>query len=81
MTKQKLTLSLDRSVVERARRYSERHGTSVSRLVEDFLVRLAPVEDDLDPESLAPTVRRLIGVARGADPSAYREYLEIKYGR
>jgi hypothetical protein len=33
MAKPSLNLSLDESVIERARRYSERHDTSISRLV------------------------------------------------
>ena len=80
MSKRSLNLSLEESVVERAKQYSRRHGTSVSRLVGDFLARL-PGEEGLDPEGLSPTVRRLIGVAAGADESAYRKYLAKKYGR
>jgi hypothetical protein len=32
-----VTLSVDKGVVERARRYAARRGTSVSRLVERYL--------------------------------------------
>jgi hypothetical protein len=36
----KLTLSLDSRVIERAKRYSQKKGTSLSKLVEAFLERL-----------------------------------------
>ena len=80
MSKQSLNLSLEKSVIERAKRYSRRHDTSVSRLVGDFLARL-PADEGVDAEGLSPTVRRLIGAGAGADESAYREYLTKKYGR
>jgi hypothetical protein len=79
MPKRSLNLSLDGAVIERARRYCERHDTSISRLVSDFLSRL-PIEDRLDKESLPPRVRRLVGVAAGADEAAYRRYLIDKHG-
>ena len=81
MAKRSLNLSLDESVIERARRYSERHDTSISRLVNDFLSRLPAEEEGLDMEGLTPTVRRLIGVAAGADEGAYKRYLADKYAR
>ena len=72
-------LSLDFEAVERGERYAELHGTSLSRLVSDFLSRL-PVDED-EPD-LTPTVRRLLGVARGdTDENDYCEYLFRKYGR
>ena len=72
-------LSLDSEAVERGERYSRLHSTSLSRLVSDFLSRLPLDEDQPD---LSPTVRRLLGVAKGGpDVDAYHEYLYEKYGR
>jgi hypothetical protein len=36
-----LTLSADESVIDQARAYAEAHGTTLDRLVQDFLRRLA----------------------------------------
>ncbi len=36
----KLTLSLDGKVIERAKRYSQKKGTSLSKLVEDYFNKL-----------------------------------------
>lgn len=72
-------LSLDPKAVERGERYSELHSTSLSQLVSDFLLRL-PV-DKGEPE-LTPTVRRLLGAAKGGpDEDDYHEYLFQKYGQ
>ena len=80
MARRSLNLSIEEASVKRAQRYSRRHGVSISRLVEDFLVRL-PV-DEADVEELTSDVRRLIGIGAGtADRAAYRRYLLEKYGR
>jgi len=80
MPKRPFNMYLDEASIARAERYSEKHGTSVSKLVDDFLSRLP--EPDAEPsEPLTPTVRRLLGVARhGIDREDYREHLLDKYG-
>ncbi|MEX2374310.1 MAG: DUF6364 family protein [Dehalococcoidia bacterium] len=79
MSKQRLNITVDPDIIERARRYTRRHNTSISRLVTEFLAQL-PTEDEFEA-TLSPTVRRLLGVARGAgDREDYRRHLEEKYG-
>jgi hypothetical protein len=84
MAKTAKNLYLDPGVVEHGERYGRLHGTSLSRLVSDFLraLPLGPARD------LSPAVRRLIGagVPRGREVSAagseeYREHLMEKYGQ
>jgi hypothetical protein len=78
MAKISKKLPLDPKAVERGERYSRLHSTSLSRLVSDFVSQL-PL-DDAEPD-LPPTVRRLLGAARGGpDENDYREYLYQKYG-
>jgi hypothetical protein len=80
MSKQRLNITVDPAVIERARRYTQRHNTSISRLVTEFLSQL-PAEHDSE-ETLTPTVRRLLGVAKGGvDREDYRRHLVEKYGR
>jgi hypothetical protein len=76
----KLTLSVDDRIVERAKVYAAKRGTSVSQLVEtylDTLARPAPVVDAELPQSL----RRLRGILKGVsfDREDYLDYLERKY--
>ncbi|HEX8209393.1 MAG TPA: DUF6364 family protein [Longimicrobium sp.] len=72
-------LSLDPAAVERGERYSERHSTSLSKVVSDFLLRL-PLDEA--PSELSPIVRRLRGIAKGdVDEDDYHRHLLEKYGR
>lgn len=76
MPKQKLTLSIDAAVVERAKRFSRRHETSISELVTGFL---AALEDERTTP--APVVTRLRGVLPASvSRDEYRDHLEKKYG-
>ena len=81
MPKSTLNLTVDSTIVERARKYGERHDTSISRLVGDFLARL-PLEEEEDLSNLPPITRRLFGVAAGGpDEEDYHRHLLEKYGR
>ncbi len=72
----KLTLSVDKEVIRRAKRYARAQGSSVSRLVESYLELIAgPSANSEDP----PVLRSLRGILRTADPRLYRRYLVKKY--
>jgi Family of unknown function (DUF6364) len=75
----KLTLSVDAAVVERAKAYAARRGTSVSRLVESYLDLLS--EGPAGTDELPPITRRLAGVLKGAriGRDDYRRHLERRY--
>jgi hypothetical protein len=81
--KESLNLSIDSVSIERARRYSQRHDTSISQLVNDFFATLpSDAEEEEWQRDLSPTIRRLLAVGRGeADEEDYREYLMEKYGQ
>ena len=72
----KLTLSVKHDVVERAKRFADRQGTSISRLVERFLDQ---VTRHPDPVETPPVLRRLRGSLKGSDAAAYRRHLKEKY--
>ena len=81
MPKERLNLLIDQSAIAKARRYSHRHATSISRLVSDFLAGL-PVEEGVDASELSPAVQRLRGLARGGpDREDHRRHLLEKHGR
>ncbi len=78
MAKVVKNLTLDPEAVERAERFSRKRGTTVSRIVSDFLSGLPEESGD----ALAPAVARLLGVAKGkGDERSYHRYLEKKYLR
>lgn len=77
MPRKKLTLSVDEDVIRKAKRYSRRNDTSISRLVTEFLSLLS---DEEGFES--PVVSRLRGVlASEVSVDEYRDHLVEKHGR
>ncbi len=80
MPKKRLNITVDADVVERARRYTRRHNTSISGIVGEFLAHLPEGGGD-EPAELSPTVKRLVGIAAGGpDREDYRRHLLEKYG-
>jgi hypothetical protein len=77
--KDRINLLIDHEALDRARRYTARHGTSISRIVTEFLAGL-PLEEERELAGLSPTVRRLIGAGSGTDVADWKEYLNEKYG-
>lgn len=77
----KLTLKLDQQVIESTKHYARRHGTSLSRLVEDYFSVL--VRDSRKDLELTGIVAELAGIAKGADAEdpneGYAVYLTEKY--
>lgn len=79
MPKKRLNITLDHETAERARRYTKRHNTSISKLVGEFLSQLP--DENQTQHDLTPTVKRLRGLAKdGPDREAYRQHLLEKYG-
>jgi hypothetical protein len=75
-SKKKLTLSVDERVIERARRYSTRHDTSISQLVTTYLSQLDAPTD----ATLAPWVQRLRGILPAQTSlDDYRRHLDEKH--
>jgi hypothetical protein len=75
----KLTLSVEDSVVERAKVYAAHRKTSVSALVERYLDAVS--RPPAAGEVLPPALQRLYGVLRGThfDRDQHLDHLERKY--
>ncbi|MBI4597152.1 MAG: hypothetical protein HY737_01945 [Candidatus Omnitrophica bacterium] len=80
----KLTLKLDGSAIQRAKRYAHSYHISLSRIVEDYFQALGS-KSWPPSERLTPLVRELSGVttAKAARRwrEAYAEHLAKKYAR
>ena len=78
---QKLTLSVDRRIVARAKRYARARRTSLSRLVEAYFDLLArtPASARQDEPRTPPVLSRLRGSLRRGSLGDYRQYLERKH--
>lgn len=77
----KLTLRLEKDLIERAKRYSRKSGKSISRLVADYFSLLDAGEQTQTQSELTPLVSSLKGSLRAATvrEEDYRHYLEDKY--
>ncbi|MDR1748519.1 MAG: DUF6364 family protein [Spirochaetaceae bacterium] len=75
----KLTLKLDKSVIDSAKEYAEENNRSLSKLVEDYFRNL--VSEEKSPKRYSPLVEELSGVVSETDLkyTDYVEYLEKKY--
>ncbi len=76
----KLTLRLDDQLIDKAKRYSDRSGKSVSQLVADFFAAIES-DEDIPGTEISPRVRSLRGAFKRstATEEDYRRYLEEKY--
>ena len=76
----KLTLRVDEGVIEKAKVLAKREGTSVSRLVEDYLEALAAPAQPLADEELTPALRALRALPKPViDPNVVAEDQRLQY--
>ena len=77
----KLTLKLVSKAIEAAKRYAEKRGVSLSRMVEGYFLRLAVAESNEDEPTgvLAELAGAFSGLEIGDSKEAYTEYLSKKY--
>lgn len=76
----KLTLKLDESVIERAKRYASNKKISLSRLIEGYLNSLTKEEES--EFEISPFVKSISGntnIPPDFDYKEYGDYLDKKY--
>jgi formiminotetrahydrofolate cyclodeaminase len=57
----KLTLTVEKSIIERAKSYAKNTGRSLSELVENYLETITKEDGD---EELSPKLKKLVGAAK-----------------
>lgn len=77
----KLTLKLDKEVINQAKQYAESKKISLSKLIESYLLLLT--KETKKKEYISPLVESLSGVIELPenydDKAEYRDYLSEKY--
>jgi hypothetical protein len=73
----KLTLSVEDSVVSRAKQYARLRRVSISEIVENYLAVIA--EPPAHGGGTPPILRSVRGVLKSADKDEYRKHLTTKY--
>ncbi|MGY6523762.1 MAG: DUF6364 family protein [Mongoliitalea sp.] len=83
MKKTKLTLSLNKDVIERAKIFAKSHNVSLSKMIESYLESISQPQENHKKISITPFVKSLSGVVDlPADfdyKKEYRDYLDEKY--
>jgi len=81
----KLTLKLDKYVIDKAKEYAESHKISLSRMIENYLKSLIEKDEDHEKNEfeISPFIRSMqTGVKLPADfdyKQEYANYLSEKY--
>lgn len=75
----KLTLKLDKSVIQSVKHYAKKNKRSVSRLAEDYFRTL--IDDTQPKKRYSPLVEELSGIVteKNTSQADYISYLEKKY--
>jgi hypothetical protein len=76
----KLTLNLDKAVIEQAKTYAKSNSVSLSKLIENYLDSLTKRSDK--KSKISPLVESLTGVIPSVnydDKKEYQDYLSEKY--
>jgi hypothetical protein len=77
----KLTLKLEQSVIEKAKDYARKQQTSLSRLIENYLLNIT--NEDESEEKITPLVKSLSGIIELPNDVDYKkeyaDYLNKKY--
>jgi len=75
----KLTLKLDKSVIQSVKKYAQNNNRSLSKLVEDYFRNL--ISENEPKKHFSPLVEELSGVISENDLNKidYVQYLEHKY--
>lgn len=76
----KLTLNLDKSVIEQAKKYAREHQVSLSKLIENYLDSIT--KSSIEKSKISPLVESLTGVIPDGnydDRKDYTDFLSEKY--
>lgn len=75
----KLTVRVDRDLIQSAKRYANRQGITLSQLINNYLRAIAITQDE--PFTETPLLHRLSGILpANASMQEYQNHLMEKYG-
>ena len=69
----KLTLTVEKSIIERAKIYAKSTGRSLSELIENYLIKVTQEESTTD---LSPRLKKIVGIVNL--PENFNEDFELR---
>lgn len=80
----KLTLTIEKEVIETAKEYAKEKGQSLSEIVSNYFKLVTLNRKNINPKQLTPRIQRLRGIIKTDDELDYKkiltEELSKKYG-
>lgn len=80
----KLTLTIEKEVIEIAKKYAKEKGLSLSEIVENYFKFITEDRVSTEERQLSPKVKKLRGILKSDSPIEYKqvltEELSKKYG-
>jgi formiminotetrahydrofolate cyclodeaminase len=77
----KLTLTVEKSVIERAKLYAAQSGRSLSQIIEGYLVKITNEKDS--NEDISPKLKKIVGAVKLPkdfdEKKELRKYFEKKH--
>ncbi|MBN8219605.1 MAG: antitoxin [Spirochaetes bacterium] len=74
---------MDKKTIENAKRYAQKRGKSISRIVQDYLSSISKNDSQVSSQTLGPVTQELHGVLKGKISLDYKleiaDYIEKKY--
>jgi len=71
----KLTLKINKLIIERAKKYAKQRETSLSKMIENYLQALTSKEEK--NEEISPLVESLSGVIKFQDADYKKDYTDF----
>lgn len=71
----KLTLTLEKKIIEQAKRYASNKGRSLSEMVENYFKYITNSNSEDEKEQLSPRIKKLRGVLKVDSTFNYKSLL------
>lgn len=71
----KLTLTIEKEVIETAKDYAKEKGQSLSDLVENYFKLITMGRREIQPNQLSPRIQRLRGIIKADSDFDYKKVL------
>ena len=75
----KLTLNLDKDVIEEAKAYAKKHKVSLSKLIESYLHSLSKKQEQTEVSPLVESITGVMEPINDDYKKGYTDYLSEKY--
>lgn len=71
----KLTLSVEKKIIETAKEYAKNRGQSLSELVENYFKLITKEKETVNDGKLSPRVKELVGIISVPEDFEYKKVL------